>query len=244
MVNVPRWRDRRLREARDRVVEDASGEPNAGWLARTRAPRPRVRQVDNDGEGIVEPKVGVVAIDEIDAGRRRHPITGGPQRFEEKAVIPKNTICLWYDGAAMDAARFYAETFPDSKVGAVMRAPGDYPDGKQGDVLTVEFTVAGVPCVGLNGGPQFKHNEAFSFQIATDDQAETDRLWNAIVGNGGQESACGWCKDKWGLNWQITPRVLIAAISDPDRAAAKRAFDAMMEMKKIDIAAIEAARRG
>ena len=156
----------------------------------------------------------------------------------------KNTICLWYDGTAMDAARFYAETFPDSAVGAVMRAPGDYPDGKQGDVLTVEFTVIGIPCVGLNGGPEFKHNEAFSFQIATDDQAETDRLWNAIVGNGGQESACGWCKDKWGLSWQITPRALIAAISDPDRAAAKRAFEAMMSMKKIDIAAIEAARRG
>ena len=128
--------------------------------------------------------------------------------------------------------------------GAVMRAPGDYPDGKQGDVLTVEFTVIGIPCVGLNGGPEFKHNEAFSFQIATDDQAETDRLWNAIVGNGGQESACGWCKDKWGLSWQITPRVLIAALADPDRAAAKRAFEAMMTMKKIDIATIEAARRG
>ena len=120
----------------------------------------------------------------------------------------KNTICLWYDGTAMDAARFYAKTFPDSAVGAVMRAPGDYPDGKQGDVLTVEFTVVGIPCVGLNGGPAFKHNEAFSFQIATDDQAETDRLWNAIVGNGGQESECGWCKDKWGLSWQITPRAL------------------------------------
>jgi len=159
-------------------------------------------------------------------------------------MAQKNTICLWYDGTAMDAARFYAKTFPDSGVGAVMRAPGDYPEGKEGDVLTVEFTVCGIPCVGLNGGPAFKHNEAFSFQIATDDQAETDRLWNAIVGNGGQESECGWCKDKWGLSWQITPRSLIAAISDPDRAAAKRAFDAMMTMKKIDIAAIEAARRG
>ena len=156
----------------------------------------------------------------------------------------KNTICLWYDGTAMDAARFYAGTFPDSAVGVVMRAPGDYPSGKQGDVLTVEFTVIGIPCVGINGGPAFKHSEACSFQIATDDQAETDRLWNAIVGNGGQESACGWCKDKWGLNWQITPRVLIDAISDPDRAAAKRAFEAMMTMTKIDIAAIEAARRG
>ncbi len=156
----------------------------------------------------------------------------------------KNTVCLWYDGTALDAARFYAETFPDSAVGAVMRAPGDYPDGKQGEILTVEFTVAGIPCIGLNGGPQFKHSEAFSFQIATDDQAETDRLWIAIVGNGGQESACGWCKDKWGLNWQITPRALIDAISDPDRAAGKRAFEAMMTMRKIDIAAIEAARRG
>jgi predicted 3-demethylubiquinone-9 3-methyltransferase (glyoxalase superfamily) len=159
-------------------------------------------------------------------------------------MAPKNTICLWYDGTAVDAARFYAETFPNSSVGAIHRAPGDYPSGKEGDVLTVEFTVMGIPCLGLNGGPAFKHNEAFSFQVATDDQAETDRLWNAIVGNGGQESACGWCKDKWGLSWQITPRALIAAVSDPDRAAAKRAFEAMMEMKKIDIAAIEAARRG
>ena len=159
-------------------------------------------------------------------------------------AIAKNTICLWYDKDAEAAARFYAETFPNSAVGAVMRAPGDYPDGKQGDVLTVEFTVAGIPCVGLNGGPHFKHNEAFSFQIATDDQAETDRLWNAIVGNGGQESACGWCKDKWGVNWQITPRALIDAITDPDRAAAKRAFEAMMTMKKIDIAALEKAAAG
>ncbi|MES2878169.1 MAG: VOC family protein [Pseudomonadota bacterium] len=156
----------------------------------------------------------------------------------------KNTICLWFDGTAVEAARFYAETFPDSAVGKIMRAPGDYPDGKEGDVLTVEFTVAGIPCVGLNGGPQFKHSEAFSFQIATDDQAETDRLWNAITQNGGQESDCGWCKDKWGLSWQITPRALLAAMTDPDRAAAKRAFDAMMTMGKIDIAAIEAARRG
>jgi predicted 3-demethylubiquinone-9 3-methyltransferase (glyoxalase superfamily) len=159
-------------------------------------------------------------------------------------MVSKNTICLWYDGTALDAARFYAETFPDSTVGAVHRAPGDYPSGKQGDVLTVEFTVMGIPCLGLNGGPEFKHNEAFSFQVATDNQAETDRLWNAIVGNGGQESECGWCKDKWGLSWQITPRALTAAYTDPDRAAAKRAFDAMMGMKKIDIAAIEAARRG
>jgi 2-polyprenyl-6-hydroxyphenyl methylase/3-demethylubiquinone-9 3-methyltransferase len=159
-------------------------------------------------------------------------------------MAPKNTICIWYEGGALDAARFYAETIPDSAVGAIMRAPGDYPDGKQGDVLTVEFTVAGIPCVGLNGGPKFKHSEAFSFQIATDDQAETDRLWNAIVGNGGQESQCGWCKDKWGVSWQITPRALLAAVSDADRAAARRAFEAMMPMKKIDIATIEAARRG
>src|ERR1041384_3957618 len=157
---------------------------------------------------------------------------------------PKNTICLWFDKDAQHAARFYAATFPNSEVTAVHKAPGDYPSGKAGDVLTVEFTVLGIPCLGLNGGPAFKHNEAFSFQIATDDQAETDRYWNAIVGNGGQESARGWGKDRWGISWQITPRVLTEAITDPDRAAAKRAFDAMMKMKKIDIAAIEAARRG
>ena len=156
----------------------------------------------------------------------------------------KNTICLWYDGGAEDAARFYAGTFPDSSVGAVHRAPADFPSGKKGDVLTVEFTVLGIPCLGLNGGPAFKHNEAFSFQIATDDQAETDRYWNAIVGNGGAESACGWCKDKWGLSWQITPIALTKAITDPDPAVAKRAFEAMMQMKKIDVAAIEAAVRG
>lgn len=159
-------------------------------------------------------------------------------------MIPKNTICLWYESGALEAANFYAQTFPDSKVGAIMRAPGDYPDGKQGDILSVEFTVAGIPCMGLNGGPHFKQSEAFSFVIATEDQAETDRLWNAVVGNGGQESECGWCKDRWGLSWQITPRVLLEAVSGPDRAAAKRAFDAMMTMKKIDIATIEAARRG
>jgi predicted 3-demethylubiquinone-9 3-methyltransferase (glyoxalase superfamily) len=163
---------------------------------------------------------------------------------QENPMVSKNTICLWYDGTALDAATFYAETFPDSSVESVHRAPGDFPSGKQGDVLTVEFTVMGIPCLGLNGGPTFTHNEAFSFQVATDDQAETDRLWNAIVGNGGQESACGWCKDKWGLSWQITPRALTDAITDPDQAAAGRAFKAMMEMRKIDIAAIEAARRG
>lgn len=159
-------------------------------------------------------------------------------------MVSKNTICLWYDSDALDAARFYAETFPDSAVSAVHHAPSDYPSGKQGDVLTVEFTVLGIPCIGLNGGSTFKHSEAFSFQVATDDQAETDRLWDAIVGNGGQESACGWCKDRWGLSWQITPRVLTAAVTDPDPAVAKRAFEAMMQMTKIDIAAIEAARRG
>jgi 2-polyprenyl-6-hydroxyphenyl methylase/3-demethylubiquinone-9 3-methyltransferase len=159
-------------------------------------------------------------------------------------MIAKNTICLWYDCDALEAAQFYAKTFPNSSVGNVTNAPGDFPGGKAGTELTVEFTVCGIPCLGLNGGPEFPHTEAFSFQIATDDQAETDRLWNAIVGNGGKESACGWCKDKWGLNWQITPRALTEAFRDPDRKAAKRAFDAMMKMKKIDIAKIEAARRG
>ena len=156
----------------------------------------------------------------------------------------KNTICLWYDRDAEAAARFYAATFPDSAVGAVHRAPGDNPSGKEGDVLTVEFTVLGVPCIGLNGGPAFKHSEAFSFQVATVDQAETDRYWNAIVGNGGQESMCGWCKDRWGISWQITPIVLTEAFTSPDRAAAKRAFEAMLEMRKIDVATIEAAVRG
>lgn len=158
--------------------------------------------------------------------------------------MAKNTICLWYDGAAEDAARFYADTFPDSSLDAVHRAPGDFPSGKEGSVLTVEFTVLGVACLGLNGGPMFKHSEAFSFQVATEDQEETDRYWNAIVGNGGQESECGWCKDKWGVSWQITPVALTKAYTSPDRAAAKRAFDAMMTMKKIDIAKIEAAFRG
>jgi predicted 3-demethylubiquinone-9 3-methyltransferase (glyoxalase superfamily) len=157
--------------------------------------------------------------------------------------MAKNTICLWYDKDAEAAAQFYAKTFPDSAMHVARRAPGDYPSGKQGDVLTVEFTVVGIRCLGINGGPMFKHNEAFSFQIATDSQEETDRYWNAIVGNGGQESACGWCKDKWGISWQITPRALTDALA-AGGAGAKRAFDAMMGMKKIDIAAIEAARRG
>jgi predicted 3-demethylubiquinone-9 3-methyltransferase (glyoxalase superfamily) len=155
----------------------------------------------------------------------------------------KNTICLWYDKDAEDAARFYAATFPNSKVTAVHKAPSDFPGGKAGDVLTVDFAVLGVPCIGLNGGPTFKHSEAFSFQVATDDQAETDRYWNAIVGNGGKASDCGWCKDRWGLSWQITPRTLIEAFA-AGGAEAKRAFDAMMTMQKIDVARIDAARRG
>jgi predicted 3-demethylubiquinone-9 3-methyltransferase (glyoxalase superfamily) len=162
----------------------------------------------------------------------------------ENQMANRNTICLCFNGTAVDAAQFYAETFPDSTVGTIHRAPGDYPAGKEGDILMVEFTVIGIPCIGLNVGSGFEHSMAFSFQVATDDQAETDRLWNAIVANGGQESACGWCKDKWGLSWQITPRALTEAIADPDRAAAKRAFEAMMQMGKIDIAQIAAARRG
>lgn len=157
---------------------------------------------------------------------------------------PKNTICLWFDKDAEEAARFYAATFPDSHVGDIHRAPSDFPSGKEDDVIVVYFTVMGIPCMGLNGGPAFKHSEAFSFQVATDDQEETDRYWNAIVDNGGEESMCGWCKDKWGISWQITPRAMTDALGDPDRAASKRAFEAMMTMQKIDIAAIEAARRG
>lgn len=159
-------------------------------------------------------------------------------------TIPKNMVCLWYEHGAEEAARFYAKTFPDSSVGGVHRAPGDNPSGKEGEVLTVEFTVMGIPCLGLNGGPAFKQSMAFSFQVATEDQAETDRYWNAIVGNGGGESQCGWCRDKWGIYWQITPVVLTRAYTGSDRAVAKRAFDAMMSMKKIDVAAIEAAVRG
>jgi predicted 3-demethylubiquinone-9 3-methyltransferase (glyoxalase superfamily) len=159
------------------------------------------------------------------------------------ANIPKNTICIWYDKDAEEAARFYAATFPDSKVTSVQKAPSDFPSGKAGDVLTVEFTVFGIPCIGLNGGPEFKHSEAFSFQIATEDQAETDRYWNAIVGNGGEESMCGWCKDKWGLSWQITPKTLTEATL-AGGGEAKRAFEAMMTMRKIDVAAIDKARKG
>lgn len=159
------------------------------------------------------------------------------------AKTAKNTICIWYDKDAEAAAHFYASIFPDTRVNAVFHAPGDYPSGKQGDVLTVDFTVCGIPCIGLNGGPAFKHSEAFSMQIATDDQAETDRYWNAIISNGGQASACGWCKDKWGINWQITPRTLTEAMA-AGGAEAQRAFAAMMEMQKIDVAKIDAARRG
>jgi predicted 3-demethylubiquinone-9 3-methyltransferase (glyoxalase superfamily) len=168
------------------------------------------------------------------------PLTGHKEHTNMKL---KNTICLWFDKNAQDAARFYAATFPDSKVTAVHEAPADYPGGKKGDVLTVEFTVLGIPCLGLNGGPDFKHSEAFSFQVATDNQEETDRYWNAIVGNGGKESQCGWCKDRWGLSWQITPRALTDALA-AGGGEAKRAFEAMMPMKKIDVATIEAARRG
>ena len=157
--------------------------------------------------------------------------------------LAKNVVCLWYEGGAEEAANFYAATFPDTRVTGVHRAPGDYPDGKQGDVLTVEFTVMGIPCIGLNGGPMFPQTEAFSFQVATDDQAETDRYWNAIVGNGGAESQCGWCKDKWGVNWQITPRALTQAMAAGGDVA-KRAFEAMMPMRKIDVATIEAAVEG
>jgi predicted 3-demethylubiquinone-9 3-methyltransferase (glyoxalase superfamily) len=156
----------------------------------------------------------------------------------------KGRICLWYDHNAEEAATFYSRTFPNSSVGAVQRAPADYPNGKEGNVLVVDFNVMGIPCIGINGGPMFKHNEAFSFQVTTADQAETDRYWNAIVGDGGQESQCGWCKDKWGVSWQITPRALTDGMSDKDEAARKRVFAAMMGMKKIDIAAIEAARKG
>jgi predicted 3-demethylubiquinone-9 3-methyltransferase (glyoxalase superfamily) len=162
---------------------------------------------------------------------------------ERAMAAARNTICIWYDGEAEAAARFYAETFPDSAVTALRHAPGDNPSTRAGAVLTVEFTVLGIPCIGLNGGPAFRQSEAFSFQIATGDQAETDRYWDAIVGNGGQESMCGWCKDKWGVSWQITPRALIEAM-EAGGDEASRAFAAMMGMKKLDVAAIEAARRG
>jgi predicted 3-demethylubiquinone-9 3-methyltransferase (glyoxalase superfamily) len=181
--------------------------------------------------------------DEADREDRNERVRADRAQKEHTQMTPKNTICLWFDTGAVDAARFYAATFPDSEVTAVHEAPSDYPGGKKGDVLTVEFTVLGIPCLGLNGGPAFKHSEAFSFQIATDNQEETDRYWNAIVNNGGEESACGWCKDRWGLSWQITPRVMTDALAAGGDEA-RRAFEAMMTMKKIDVAAIEAARRG
>jgi 2-polyprenyl-6-hydroxyphenyl methylase/3-demethylubiquinone-9 3-methyltransferase len=156
----------------------------------------------------------------------------------------KATICLWYHGTAEEAARFYARTFPDSSVGTVHRAPADYPGGKEGDALVVEFTVLGIPCIGLNGGPMFTHNESFSIQVHTADQAETDRYWNALTSDGGKASQCGWCKDRWGISWQVTPVALTRSMSDPDPAARKRVFTAMMAMTKVDIAAIEAARKG
>jgi 2-polyprenyl-6-hydroxyphenyl methylase/3-demethylubiquinone-9 3-methyltransferase len=160
------------------------------------------------------------------------------------AATPPARICLWYDRDAEGAAAFYASTFPDSAVGALITAPGDYPNGRKGDVLAVEFTVLGLPCMGINGGPMFRQSEAFSFQVQTRDQAETDRYWNAIVGNGGEESSCGWCKDRWGVSWQITPKVLSDSLADPDPALRERVFAAMMPMRRIDIALIEAARRG
>jgi len=191
-------------------------------------------------------------VSNVDADERRRTVRRPAQSAANLAAfrinpgaptMPKNTICLWFDKAAEDAARFYAATFPDSQVTAVHRAPADYPSGKAGDVLTVEFTVAGIPCLGLNGGPAFRHTEAFSFQVTTENQEETDRYWNAMVGNGGAPSACGWCKDRWGLSWQITPRVLTEALAAGGDEA-KRAFEAMMTMDKIDVAAILAARRG
>ncbi len=159
-------------------------------------------------------------------------------------AVNKTLVCLWYESDAESAARFYAETFPDSSVGKVHRSPSDNPSAKEGEPLTVDFTVMGIPCLGLNGGPHFKQSEAFSFQVITDDQEQTDRYWNAIVGNGGQESMCGWCKDKWGVSWQITPRFLAENMGQSDKARAKRVFEAMMTMKKIDIAALEAAAEG
>ena len=170
-------------------------------------------------------------------------ITRIPIPIPMKETIPKNTICLWYDKDALEAARFYAATFPDSEVKSIHHAPGDYPSGHEGDILTVNFTVLGIPCLGLNGGPVFKHCEAFSFQVATDTQEETDRYWNAIIENGGEASECGWCRDRWGISWQITPRTLSEAMAAGGDEA-KRAFAAMMEMRKIDVAKIDAARRG
>jgi predicted 3-demethylubiquinone-9 3-methyltransferase (glyoxalase superfamily) len=212
------------------VRPDYNTESKAGLRAHLFSQRPQARA------GRVAPD-RAIARTRI-AGQISRPIQQGAQPMK-----PKNTICLWFDHDAQEAARFYAATFPDSEVTAVHHAPSDYPGGKQGDVLTVEFTVMGIPCLGLNGGPAFTHSEAFSFQVATDTQEETDRYWNAIVGNGGAESQCGWCKDRWGLSWQITPRALTDALA-AGGGEAKRAFEAMMPMRKIDVATIEAARRG
>lgn len=180
----------------------------------------------------------------LQSSEQRHVTPTANSDGSPRVQPEKNTVCLWYNGDAEAAAKFYSQTFPNSAVGAVHRAPSDNPSSKAGDVLTVEFTVMGIPCLGLNGGPGVDHTWAFSFQVATEDQAETDRYWNAIIEGGGQESQCGWCKDRWGVNWQITPKVLNNAFTGSDRAAAKRAFEAMMTMKKIDVAAIEAAVRG
>jgi predicted 3-demethylubiquinone-9 3-methyltransferase (glyoxalase superfamily) len=208
----------------------------------------RFRRCQSARRGETGKKIATISIMMSDRGRLvRHLVTRSgsdlKDNHQEDDTMYKNTICLWYNKDAEEAARFYADTFPDSKVGAIMRAPGNYPSGEEGDVLVVEFTVAGVACIGLNGGPMFKHSEAFSFQISTEDQEETDRYWNAIVGNDGQESECGWCKDKWGISWQITPRTLTDALAAGGEEA-KRAFDAMMTMRKIDVAVIDAARKG
>jgi predicted 3-demethylubiquinone-9 3-methyltransferase (glyoxalase superfamily) len=202
----------------------------------------RCQRYDSEGEAGGDPFELAILEDESWTGFKKTLRCRRPSK-EHMNIKPKNTICLWFDKDAQEAARFYAATFPDSKVTAIHKAPGDYPGGKQGDVLTVEFTVLGIPCLGLNGGPEFRHSEAFSFQIATENQEETDRYWNAIVSNGGKESQCGWCKDRWSLSWQITPRTLTDALA-AGGGEAKRAFEAMMPMKKIDIATIEAARRG
>jgi 2-polyprenyl-6-hydroxyphenyl methylase/3-demethylubiquinone-9 3-methyltransferase len=217
----------------------------AGWL-RVRTIPPCDRRSGGRGRICRFPMSRLVAVMKTATQSEKFPHTTDTRiQVMPSAHATRNiAVCLWFDGNAEEAANFYARTFPDSRVGAVHRAPGDYPAGEEGNVLTVEFTVLGMPFLGLNGGPQFKFDEAVSFQVYTADQAETDRLWNAIVGNGGAESECGWCKDKFGLSWQITPRALMDAFTDPDPAAARRAFEAMMTMQKIDIAKIEAARRG
>jgi predicted 3-demethylubiquinone-9 3-methyltransferase (glyoxalase superfamily) len=221
-------------------IRISNEKPNSGPSGSTDNLTERETKFDEEGGGQAQAPSAHDVEQELDKVlSREDPRERGKERTSTK---PKNTICLWFNKDAQEAARFYAATFPDSKVTAVRQAPSDYPGGKKGDVLTVEFTVCGIPCLGLNGGPEFRHSEAFSFQIATDDQEETDRYWNAIISNGGKESQCGWCKDRWGLSWQITPRVLTDALAAGGDEA-KRAFEAMMPMKKIDIATIEAARR-